>query len=575
MKWLLSSLLTLFLMGQVVVCKKEILVKVFNEMFVNITRVLYYYRPFNAGFDDLLKETGKLFYILTNFSNPQAVVDGYVFDLLSSSGKSLIRKGYAISKIRAHSRAMVIVNGTSNITETIMMKLSHKAVASVIVDIKYEADTINLNFSDGRNVLIENKKAVTSALFLFKPWTPSYHRPFHVGLFNCSPFVIFNELNEPNHGIEYNLVKHVIKDLPLEYIKMNSSGNQAFAKVRNAVVTKEADIGICAIWMVSGELNETGVVATIFPHDDLCATFLVPRPELYVGFLNPFFPLTPNLWLATFLCIPLMYVTILISNVFLYKMRLKTINVPAALLQIIRILSSGSATGNWNISLKQLLLAWSITCMILTCCYSAGITSSMDVPKYTKSIQTLSDVVEQKLKLVGIPKLVKDVCNNSENPILTKLVDNFIDENKISQHKSFGIFVKLVQDRYVMNSEQLSNTQRTTYKILSECVMNFYLTLLVRINSPFKRFFDMQSILLQQHGIISAWKRNLTASGRFNYMKQFFVSDVQSYAYKPLNMKVTKGAFLFLACGFMLSAVVFFCEIYIASRRNYHVHKRV
>lgn len=541
-------------------------VKLLAELlFVNSSRLLYYYNHQFTKVDEILKISSKTFYVSSSFNTLPQDLDGYVLDF-SATGASI----NLLKKIKPHTRVMIIHNGTEAASmEAFMLKLSYKAVYAVAVD------GINLTLNDGRTVLTNKGERLDSNRFAFKPWKPVFGRPFRVSLFNCSPFVIFDDRNEPNGGIEFNLIKHLTRDFPVEYIKINGSGNTAFGSVRESVVTKDADLGVCALWMLSDGSHEMDTVATIFPHDSLCATFLVPKPSLYIGFLNPFSPLNPHVWLAIFFSMVLIYATIIILNMLFSLMGWNQINRSTALLNVVRILSSGSVPAtsqNRNVAvLKKLLLPWSITCMILTASYSAGITSTMNVPKYTKSIRTFSDVVEQQLKLVGTPKSIHDICKNSKNPVLVKLKDCFINESKLSHLTSFGVFVKRIQGYYVMNADELTETQKNTYQILNECVMNFYLTLLVPRNSPFKQMFDAQSILLRQHGIMQAWKRNLTISGRYNYMKKFFVSDDPSCEYKPLNMNQIKGAFLFLVCGLALPALVFFWEVIESKVKRVHL----
>lgn len=533
----------------------QIIVQLLKQFFTNHSRLLYQYDQFTNMDDTLLKVSKQSFYVASNSLNklPQDL-DGYIFDLSTTGVLVSI-----LSKIKPYTRAMIVYNSTeTSPIGSFMQKLYYRSVDAIALDIK-DSNSIKVTFNDKRSDIIIKTEQQNLEPIFFKPWKPIFPRPFRVSLFNCSPFVIFDENNEPTTGIELNFIKYITKDFPLVYLKINASGNSAFAKVRKTVVTKDADLGVCALWMVKQDLHELDTLTTIFPHDSLCATFLVPKPYPYIGFLNPFLALSKHLWLAIFISVLLIYIIILILNWIFYK---KTINKSAVFLNIIRILSSGSIPSKKHSVLKKLLLSWSLTCMILTASYSAGITSTMNVPKYTKSIRFFNDIVEEQLKLIGTPKSIYDICKNSKNPILTKLKDYFItNENKITKHEPFGLFVKRIQGYYVMNAEKLNEEQRYRYHILNECIMNIYLTLMVAKNSPFKRIFDRQSILLQQHGIIQAWKRNLTISGRFNYMRNFFIVDERSYDYKVLSLNEIKGAFLFLLCGFVLSLLVFLIEI--------------
>lgn len=544
----------------------KLLAHILNGIFVNNSRLFYYY-PSLTNVDGLLANTKRSFYVASNLRVLQEDIDGYVLDF-SAEANTLINKN-RISDIKPHTRALIIFNETkSSSLKDFMMELAYSAVDVISADINC-ADCINLTFTDGKTALMHEEDRLDYNLFSFKPWKQIFRRPFRVGLFNCSPFVIYDERNEPNDGIEFNLMKCVTTGFPIEYVKINATGNEAFAKVRETVVTKNADLAVCALWMASQSSEEMDVIETIFPHGNICATFLVPKPSQYVGFLNPFLPLSANLWIAILLSISLMYLTLLTLSMTLPKLGLENINKSTAFLNVIRILSSGSAPKSslkWNLTLKELLLPWSVTCMILTASYSAGITSTMNVPKYTKSIRTFSDVVEQQLKLTGVPKFIYHICENSNNPILTKLKDYFLEDTKYGS-TFYGVFVKRMQGDYVINAEELTESQRSRFQILNECVMNLYLTILVPKNSPFKRYFDRKTTLLSQHGIIQAWKRNLTISGRFIYMKQFFQTNKErSYEYGALNIKEMKGAFLFLLCGFVLSAVVCLGEIFVKKR---------
>lgn len=541
----------------------ELLQELAQKTFANNTCLLYFYQPISIiDVDGILRNctalSRKNFHVSTTLQFIAEEVEGYVFDFTGGGTLSTITS--VMSAIKPHTRAIIVLNSENQ--SSFIEKFLLKGVDVIALLLNCLEEEHCLRFNDGKILRLDKKNPLSGMIFSAKPWRPVFREPFRVGLFNCIPFVMFNKNKEPTTGAEYSFIKHITKDFPITYLKINATGNEAFAEVRNAVITGKVDLGVCALWMTK-DLHEMNVVETIYPHDNLCATFLVPKPKLYVGLLYPFFPLHPNLWLAVLFAVLLIYFTILIFA----KIGKRSVNKGEALLQIIRVLSAGSVPRATQ-SFKQLLLPWSVTCMILTDTYSAGITSTMHVPRYTKPIHTFSDVVEQRLKLTGTPKFIDEVCKNSQNPTLTKLRDYFVDDAHVSAGEAYGIFVKRVQGHYVMNAEQLNESQQNKYVILSECLVNLYLTLLVPRNSPFKRFFDEQSLLLQEHGIMAAWKRNLTDGGHFGYMKKFFADHEVEYGYKPVDVNEIKGAILFLICGYLLAILAFVREVKSSRKQN-------
>lgn len=553
----------------------KILQGIVQQAFANNSRLLYFYQPLSmVDVDWFLKSypfPRKVFYLSTSLDIIPEDVEGYLFDF-SAENVSVTTKRNVMLNINPHTRAMVILNASnpkSASVETFIRILSYKAVDVITIQLNCSGDenctgNIYLEFNGEYNVVVNEETSLDTNIFSLKPWKPVFSKTFRVGLFNCSPFVMFNKNDEPNSGVEFNLMKHITKEFPVEYVKINGTGNKAFGATRKAVITGKADLGVCALWMVNDDYQETETVTKIFPHDNLCTTYLVPKPILYIGFLYPYFPLHPNLWLAIFVSVLLIYLTLLALDAMLSKMGSRSLDRSAAFLHVIRILSSGSvpsSSNGWSAALKQLLLPWSITCMILTATYSAGVTSTMGVPEYTNPIRTYNDIVEQRLKLVGTPPYIHDVCKNSENPILTQLRYYFVNDAKVSPNEPYGIFVKRLRGRYVMNAEHLSESQKNTYIIMNECLLNLYLTLLVPKKSPFRDFFDGQSLLLQEHGIMSVWKRNLTYGGRFSFMRKLFVEHEPSYDYEPVDIHKIKGAVLFLSCGYALATLAFLNEL--------------
>lgn len=551
----------------------KILQSLTHENFINETQILYFY-PTSSVLDlnKFLKNypvSEKVFYISNNFSSLPKDVDGYIFDFSSVEASPVIEH-QELLKIKPHTRAIIISNGNqTSVLKTFALELSYKAIAVTILQLDCSAEgqcseNSYVTFGSGKTVLVQKMETLDSNLLFTKPLTFIYPRSIRVSLFNCVPFVVFDENNEPSSGIEYNIMKHVTKNWRVEYVTFNETGNDAFGKVRRNVKSGKADLGVCALWMVKANDEEEGAFEMTHPHENICATFLVPKPMIYKGFMYPYLPLNPNMWLAILVCSILLYLTMLLVNWVYSQMGTKTINAGVALLNIIRILSSGSvppSANSWKITLKRLVLQWCIVCMILTAAYSAGITSTFNIPRYTKPIRTLSDVVERKLKLLGTPSFINEVCEKSENPVYYKLRKRFVDNASVSAHEPYGIFVKRIQNYYVMNTEDLNEMQKESYRILDKCVMSFYLTLFVPRNSPFKRHFHQQSLLLQEHGIVNAWKRNLIVGGRFQYMQNFFTEQQLSYNYQPLDMNKLKGVFLLLVCGHVCSICMFVGEL--------------
>lgn len=419
-------------------------------------------------------------------------------------------------------------------------------------------------------VLNDKIKNVIPEYFETRPWKPKLRRAFRVSSFHCPPFVLYKENKGAYGGTEYNLIKEITKEWPVEYIFYNSN---AWKEIVDAVAERKSDLAMCSLWQVS-----TRSVAASYPYSQICVTFLVSKPQLLADIFYVFQPIQLTLWIliivVLFLVSSLLHLLMIVRNRLklneVHEVSYKT-DIITTLFDTIRLLTLGGLVKTPNSAeyyLRYILISFSITCMILSTAYSAGFASSLTYPRYSKPVQTIDDMIEQnvQIEVEEHQKNIKDVFKEFADPRLGLLAEYIVSTPENKSHGDSSKYAKIVKvaGYFVTDTEQLDSYSKTHLHLLKECISEMNIVFALQHNSPFMSFVNKHIGRLVEHGFLKYWfKQSIYLSGNeFDYMNHFFSVYVDSFEQDALKLKKLQGAFILLAVGITIAIFGFFIEVF-------------
>lgn len=388
-------------------------------------------------------------------------------------------------------------------------------------------------------------------------WTPMKAN-LRVSFFHCPPFMYVKKNGTVTEGLEYRLIREVIKTIPIKPMLVDG-GNWSAAS--DMVEGNASDVAVCSQWHINSKGKN---IDFTYPIKQICCTFLVKKPTLLPDSSFVFQPLQAPLYLATIVILMVVFFLLVLSN---YIHRdpnddNQSRDLELHMLYLTRTLSMGGAA-NLPIILcsgaKFLLGFWYLYCVIFSTCYSAGMTSCLTKPRYTNNIDTLQNMADYRIQWFGMDDNLRDYFRIINTSLFTALADLYVKKKRITERsETSAIAVKIIDRRYVTDIDELPNEARKYYKTLSDCVGAYYMGFVLQKNSPLTKLFDETLIRLVESGIHGNWvKRVLDESEQ---SQRVFFSNYVEEARVYVNVKKIQGAFYVLITGYILSLICFLIE---------------
>lgn len=399
-------------------------------------------------------------------------------------------------------------------------------------------------------------------------WTPTKEN-VKVSFFHCPPFMYVNGNGTVTNGLEYHVIKEVIKYVPIKPMLLES---EFWSEASGLVERNLSDIAVCSQWHISSRGKN---IDFTYPLRQVCCTFLVKKPTLLPDSTFIFQPLQAAVYLLTIIMLMVVFLLFILAN-YVYRDYKDVSHPPDFILQLLyltRILSMGGVT-NLPIILcthaKFLLGLWYLYCVIFSTCYSAGMTSCLTDPRYTNNIDTLQNMVDYRIQWFAMDTSLRDYFGTIDTTLFTSLANLYVRKHRVLERtETSAIAVKTIERRYVTDIDDLPNEARKYYKTLSDCVGTYYIGFVLQKNSPLTRLFDKTIIRLVESGIHDIWvKRVLEESNQF---QQVFFSNYIEDSRVYVNVKKIQGAFYLLGVGYVLSLVCFLIEFIFRSDTNISV----
>lgn len=230
-----------------------------------------------------------------------------------------------------------------------------------------------------------------------------------------------------------------------------------------------------------------------------------------------------------------------------------------AVISLVKIYCAGGISSfdlTWQ-SCRLFFLSILLHSFLLVTYYSARLSSSLAVIRYSRQINTLQDVVDARLPILEFTDLKEDLT------VINSFLFHQLDQlytNHIKTGDNPALAVRTFENSYVTSLNQVSDPRKLTgYKALKECLFNNYIGFPLQKNSPFKNRFDAVAKRILEGGIMTKWVRDVIWSNRKKQDK-FFSTEILEVGNARITPARLLGALQTLLVGYLVSSFVFVIE---------------
>lgn len=446
----------------------------------------------------------------------------------------------------------------NKVNEAYFLKVTSLLENRILLEWNYE-DVLELNEQDLQNI---QWKAT------FSPGTY-----FKVSVFNCAPYVLLDPVRGVYDGVEYRMVKEITKNFPVRFkIYFNQTDDMnLWDKVIHDVETKESDIALCSHWYLRVLARSVDVSSA---YGQVCVTFLVPKPQILPETTYILQPLREHVWIVIMFSLILLSVLLHLIAKFYTEMGMPEhpySSMVATALDMVQSCAYAHLSHFLKVSyyshLRIISILICILMTILSNAYSAGFTSLLAKPRYSRPVRTFEDMVEQNMHWTDYDDTLATFFKNSTRPALKQLSDLYVyvylpERNKKIRKDNYAMISKSLGDNFVTETETLDSYGKTHLKILSDCFMDSYVVFPFAKDSPFINVFNKYITLFIEHGLIQHWYAEVRIKNDLTDMSPFFsFYTTVSTQKSPLSLIQIQGGFYLLLCGYAISVLVFLFEL--------------
>lgn len=503
-----------------------------------------------------------------NFTKKIAKCSGYLISLKSLSQlKELFRSSSENDTFTHHKRVLVFYESQGKLSNYASLSdaylngteiiIVHRNLQSLQVTFTWTDNTVTVLNATGHLNIVPDHYSV-------KPWKPKLKNKFRVSTFHCPPFVLHDEKRGGYGGPELNIIREMTKDWPVEYY---FHGPGSWFKIVDDVSRRKSDVAMCSLWQTPASKTAD----TSHPFAQICVTFLVSKPQLLSDISYVFQPFQLTLWILIIVVLVLVsYVLYLLHAT--EKLRATVIykaDIVSAFLDAIRLFTLGSLSRppkSTQHSLRHVLISFSITCLILSTAYSAGFTSSLTYPRYTKPIRTVEDMIEQNVKIEVEPKEtnIKELFEGFSDPHIRSLSDYivFVSENETRhENTKYAKFVKVAGMKYVTDTENLDSYSKTHLVLLKGCISKSNVVFVLQRNSVYTDIINKYTQRFVEYGFVRYWFKQAIYLSKDTYFDNFYSLYVNKFGHGSLKIERLKGVFIMLTFGLATATLIFIAEL--------------
>lgn len=401
-------------------------------------------------------------------------------------------------------------------------------------------------------------------------WEPNFNTQdnvFVASTFHCPPFVYCKETT-PYDGVDYRIFKEITKLWPTKVTCQHSDEEDIYAVIVNNTIKGISDVSFCSLWTAT--VNSEPVKLTT-PYVQICASFLVPKPSLLPKSSFVFQPFQLELWCFYTFILLLTSIIFYITDLFYEKVaKIRYFSgFVHSFLETLRVLTLGSSKRSPKQRqhiFRVILIFWWYCALLLSTAYSAGITSALTTPRYTKPINTLQDMADNKIKWGDNTGGMQTYYSQSTDNVIREIANNYVHEDNIQaklerlKENNYGTFVKLLPEKYVTDTEQLDDYAKSNLKTLSACIAEYSTVFALQKNSNYIKIFDHGIQALLENGLISYWYKKIRYKYGLQYLENFYSLNLEKKNL-PLNFERLLGLLYLLILGNLIGFVIFIAEL--------------
>ncbi|GJQ76616.1 hypothetical protein Trydic_g15478 [Trypoxylus dichotomus] len=422
-----------------------------------------------------------------------------------------------------------------------------------------------------------------------KEWNLSLlNRRLVVSMFNCSPYIFYNQYSKKFEGLEADILTETLKNTPFEYKMYDTNGSvpNLYDAMVNDVAEGYSNIVMCSPWL---DGRHIGKVEISFPYTQQCITFFVSRPHTLEQSTFVFKPITFELGLGVIvsgISVTIAYLLIVRYQIKFGIGRRHFKHIWSVLFELLRILTLRQAAKAFltvHDITRLIVVCWTLCSLLLATIYSSGISTFMTYPPLIGGVFSFEDIAEKNIEWGGLGEDNIAIFTEHPNPIFRRIarlhsrnITDYMINMKLKKSENVAIFVKTLPSKYVHSEdlEKLDNSNLSRIKMLPKCAVLYLVGFYLTQNSPLTNYFNKYLMRYLEHGIINYWYMKMnTKSGilkRLTIFHNMHGANELSSSQIILQLEELQGVFVLLLCGWIAAVFAFICEILYWKYKNYH-----
>uniref|UniRef100_A0A182M0D3 Ionotropic glutamate receptor C-terminal domain-containing protein n=1 Tax=Anopheles culicifacies TaxID=139723 RepID=A0A182M0D3_9DIPT len=307
-------------------------------------------------------------------------------------------------------------------------------------------------------------------------------------------------------------------------------------------------------------------------HSRSGCTCLVPKPRIVANWSTPFLAFTGSLWCAVLAVFIAGAFAVLIMSRYRQRILLLTDSVrytcsDAVLTMIGFFMEQSVPMPNELYASSLLFTTFMFAGFMIGSSYNGGLASTMIVPQYDKSINTVHDLAVTRTTWVGVTESWTYSIQLSNQSDLQTLLGTFREweEDTIARHaydRDVAIIVERMEYGYfahpLMDVEVMKGRMMMAEDIYWEMVVG-----MCSKTWPARARFDRMVLELKAYGILAHWEL-VGVAKHFNLNSQQIIRysrETNGDEFTPLRIANITGALLVLGSGLFLAMVTFLAEL--------------
>lgn len=383
-----------------------------------------------------------------------------------------------------------------------------------------------------------------------------------VAAVNYTPFVVTKN-NIVTGGVDYNILITAAKQLNFGF---TIDLFQLWDDAKAAVIEGKYDLSIGSHWLLAANSS----IQFSISYAQACQTLLVNKPRLLPQETYVFQPFPTYLWgILTML-------TFLTSSILTILHRIFDDRRITFMDNLLRSFQAITMSGSTNKlfeyrprNLAGIKVLWSLHALLVCTFYSAGFTSILTTPKYTKNINTIDDIVEYDVKYAHVTGNELELFRTSSDSRIKKYssqvynVKGLFEIAALVRENKYAFSTQILSRRYITETNRFDDYGKTHLKLLSDCLFVTPFVIIYGKNFTLANSFNNAIVQYIEFGLIYKWLESFERN--FLFMRQFFTKVVaeEETSFQALKLERIQGIFYFLVLGLSVACVVFIGELFV------------